>query len=185
MWTLHACRPAHHTSSVSDAFDVVTSQEEISRLKEELAQRQSGPAARVVERVVEVEADGQLLEQLRDKMRSEIEAKIRSDMSAEAVAKARAEAEAHARAQLEAAMAGSSHSEEQRRALREALEHMDGEMETIAAAADADRRAQEELMAKIAAMESKVCADVSVQSCACICGGLHLVAIGSWLQQGC
>ncbi|KAI8476435.1 MAG: kinesin-like protein FLA10 [Monoraphidium minutum] len=136
-------------------------QEEIARLKQQLAGRQGGGGGgaggpRVVERVVEVVADEALMEKIRAEVKAEIEAKVRSDISAEAAAAVRAEAEAKAHKQLEAAMAESGRTEEQRRALREALRRRLGAMEALSAAAEAGRREQGELLARIKAMEGKV-----------------------------
>ncbi|KIZ06247.1 kinesin family member 3B [Monoraphidium neglectum] len=142
-------------------------QDEITRLKEQLAARQAagggaggggggGGQPRVVERVVEVVADEALMEKIRGEMKAEIEAKVRSDISAEAAAAVRAEAEANAHKQLEAAMAESGRSEEQRRALREALKRRLADMAALQAAAEGERREQAELLAKIKAMEGKV-----------------------------
>ena len=53
-------------------------------------------------------------------------------------------------------MAESGRTEEQRRALREALKRQLASMEALQAAAEGERREQEELLAKIKAMEGKV-----------------------------
>ena len=55
-------------------------------------------------------------------------------------------------------MAESGRTEDQRRALREALRHQLADMAALQAAAEGERREQEELLARIKAMESKVCA---------------------------
>jgi hypothetical protein len=56
----------------------------------------------------------------------------------------------------QAAMAESGRSEEQRRALREALKRRLADMAALQAAAEGERREQAELLAKIKAMEGKV-----------------------------
>lgn len=77
-----------------------TPQEEISRLKAQLAAKQTG-GTRVVEKRVEVEADAALMDQLRSQMKAEIEAKLKESLSAEAMKAAREQAEANAKKQLE------------------------------------------------------------------------------------
>jgi hypothetical protein len=61
-------------------------------------------------------------------------------------------------------MTASNATEEQRLALREALKGQIANMRTLQAAAEKDKQEQQELLARIAAMEGKVgrmCADVA------------------------
>ncbi|GBF89159.1 kinesin-II motor protein [Raphidocelis subcapitata] len=150
-------------------------QEEITRLKQQLAARQAagggggagvpegaspraagGAAAGGASAAAEAGDDGGLMERIRSELRAELEAKVRHDLSAEAAAAVRAEAEANARRQLEAAMAESGRTEEQRRALRDALRRQLESMAALQAAAEAEKREQSELLTRIAAMEEKV-----------------------------
>ncbi|WIA28846.1 hypothetical protein OEZ86_011372 [Tetradesmus obliquus] len=140
-------------------------QDEIARLKAQLAARQgTGGAAggiaadvQVVERVVEVEPDkAALVEQLRAQMKAEMEAQQEQQLQGQALEAARQEAEARARQQLESLMTASNATEEQRLALREALKGQIANMRALQAAAEKDKQEQQELLARIAAMEGKV-----------------------------
>lgn len=67
-------------------------------------------------------------------------------------------------------MASSNATEEQRRALREALKKQIADMRALEAAAEKDKAEQQELLARIAAMEGKV-GGVACVAHTLICGG--------------
>eukprot|EP00878_Enallax_costatus_P003701 GHUV01003917.1.p1 GENE.GHUV01003917.1~~GHUV01003917.1.p1 ORF type:complete len:577 (+),score=222.07 GHUV01003917.1:120-1850(+) len=140
-------------------------QEEIAKLKAQLAAKQvSGDGkpsgqreVEVVERIVEVAPDkAALVEQLRAQMKAELEAQQQHQPDQQTMEAARQEAEAKAKQQLESLMASSNATEEQRRALREALKKQIADMRALEAAAEKDKAEQQELLARIAAMEGKV-----------------------------
>ncbi|GLC55847.1 Kinesin-like protein fla10 [Pleodorina starrii] len=142
-------------------------QEEIKKLKEQLAARQAGgggpvaagpaagasPTQRVVERTVEVDPD---VDAIKEQMRKELEAKMQNDMSTEALDKAREEAEAAARSQLQAIIDDQSKTEAQRKAARDALKKQAEEARAIAAAIEKEKKEKEELEARIKEMEGKI-----------------------------
>jgi hypothetical protein len=102
-----------------------TLQEEIARLKAELAARQQAGAggvavqgdAQVVERVVEVEPDkAAIVEQLRQQMKEEMEQQ-QQQLEGQALEAARQEAEARAKQQLEVTCEHDAHATMARHAL--------------------------------------------------------------------
>ncbi|KXZ50597.1 hypothetical protein GPECTOR_15g280 [Gonium pectorale] len=144
-------------------------QEEIKKLKEQLALRQGGssgvpasvpvaaasgsPTQKIVERTVEVDPD---VDAIKAQMRAELEAKLQTDMTTEALDKAREEAEKAAAAQLQAIIDDQNKTEAQKKAAREALKKQAEEARAIAAAIEKEKKEKEELELRIKEMEGKI-----------------------------
>ncbi|KAG2431845.1 hypothetical protein HXX76_009338 [Chlamydomonas incerta] len=142
-------------------------QDEIKKLKEQLAARAAGgggpvsmpaggggsPTHKIVERTEEVDPD---IDAIKAKMRAELEAKMKADISTEALDKAREEAEAAAKKQLQAIIDDQSKTEAQKKAARDALKKQAEEARAIAGAIEKEKQEKAVLEARIKEMEGKI-----------------------------
>jgi hypothetical protein len=84
-------------------------------------------------------------------------------------------------------MTASNATEEQRLALREALKGQISNMRALQAAAEKDKQEQQELLARIAAMEGKVgiaCVQMQLHELRCMCGYQHCLVCCSYRRAG-